>query len=71
VLAASAVMALVAWGAAAGLRAALPGPGLARQLVLGLGPVAAGAAAYFAMARWLHIGELDELLAALRRRRTA
>jgi putative peptidoglycan lipid II flippase len=37
--------------------------------VLGLGPVAAGAVAYFAAARALRIRELDALLGAFRRRR--
>jgi len=69
VLAASAVMALVAWGAVAGLGAVGPAAGLGRQLLLGLGPVAAGAAAYFGAARLLGISELGDLAEALRRRR--
>jgi putative peptidoglycan lipid II flippase len=69
VLVASAVLALVAWGTAAALAAVVPGHGLGRQAVVGLGPVVAGAAAYFAMARLLGIAELGELAAALRRRR--
>jgi len=69
VLLASAVLALAAWGSAAGLAAAWPGHGLGRQAVIGLVPVAAGALAYFATARLLGIAELGELGAALRRRR--
>ncbi len=69
VLVASAVLAAVAWGTAAALAAALPGRGVGRQLAVGLGPVVVGAAAYFAVARLLGIAELDELMAALRRRR--
>ena len=69
VLVASAVLAGVAWGAAAGLAAALPGPGPWRQAVIGLVPVAVGAGAYFAMARLLGIAELTDLVEALRRRR--
>ncbi len=69
VLLASAVLAAVAWGTAAGLAAALPGGGLSRQAVVGLVPVAAGATAYFAAARALGIAELGELLSVLRRRR--
>lgn len=71
VLLASAVLAAAALGSAAALAGAWPGSGLGRQLVVGLGPVAAGAAAYFAMARLLGIAELGELAAALRRRRGA
>jgi hypothetical protein len=62
-------LALAAWGAWRGLDRLLPAGGLARQLAVGLGPVAAGAAAYLAAARALGIRELDELVAALRRRR--
>ncbi len=69
VLLASAVLALVARGAALGIAAAWPGEGLRHQLALGLLPVAAGAVAYFAAARLLGIAELGELAAALRRRR--
>jgi putative peptidoglycan lipid II flippase len=69
VVLASAVLAAVAWGTAAALAAALPGAGLGRQAVVGLVPVAAGAVAYFGMARLLGIAELGELTAALRRRR--
>jgi putative peptidoglycan lipid II flippase len=69
VLAASAVLAAAAWGTAAALAAALPGPGLGRQAVVGLGPVVVGAVAYFAVARLLGIAELGELGGALRRRR--
>jgi putative peptidoglycan lipid II flippase len=69
VLAACVPLALAAWGAWRGLDRLLPAGGLARQLAVGLGPVAAGAAAYLAAARALGIRELDELVAALRRRR--
>jgi putative peptidoglycan lipid II flippase len=70
VLLASVPLALVAWGALRGLDWALPpSDGVVRQLVLGLGPVVAGAIAYFAAARALRIRELDDLLGALRRRR--
>jgi putative peptidoglycan lipid II flippase len=69
VAAATAVLALAAWGAHALLAAAVPWRGLVRALVLGLAPVAAGAIAYLAAARALRIVELDELVAALRRRR--
>jgi putative peptidoglycan lipid II flippase len=69
VLLASAVLAAAAWATALGLAAALPGPGLWRQAVVGLAPVAVGAAVYFLMARLLGIAELGELAAALRRRR--
>ncbi len=69
VSAASAVLAAVAWGTAAALGAALPPGGLWRQAVVGLVPVAAGAAAYFGVARWLGVEELGEVLAALKRRK--
>jgi putative peptidoglycan lipid II flippase len=70
VAAACVPLAVVAWGAWRGLDRLLPAAGgLPRQLALGLVPVVAGAAAYLAAARALGIRELDELLAALRRRR--
>lgn len=69
VLAASAVLAAVAWASSRGLAAVMPGGGVRRQVVVGLLPVAAGALAYFAAARALGIAELAELGAALRRRR--
>jgi putative peptidoglycan lipid II flippase len=69
VLLASTVLAAVAWGTAAALAAAAPGHGLGRQALVGLGPVVAGAAAYFGAARLLNVAELGELSAALRRRR--
>jgi putative peptidoglycan lipid II flippase len=62
-------LALAAWGTWRGLDRLLPPGGLGRQLALGLLPVAAGALAYLAAARALAIRELDELVAALRRRR--
>lgn len=68
VLVASAVLAVVAWGTAAALGAALPPGGLWRQAVLGLVPVVAGAAAYFGVARALGVEELGEVMAALRRK---
>jgi putative peptidoglycan lipid II flippase len=69
VVAACVPLALAAWAAWRGLDRLLPAGGLSRQLAVGLAPVAAGAAAYLAAARALRIRELDELLAALRRRR--
>jgi putative peptidoglycan lipid II flippase len=69
VLAASAVLALVAWGTARGLASVVGHGGLGRQLLLGLVPVAAGGLAYLAAAKALGIPELEELLGALRRRR--
>jgi putative peptidoglycan lipid II flippase len=68
VIAATAVLAGVAWGAYVLLGPLVPERGLFRALVLGLAPVAAGGLAYLAAARALRIGELDELAAALRRR---
>jgi putative peptidoglycan lipid II flippase len=62
-------LALTAWGGWRGLDALLPRGGLWRQLTVGLVPIAAGGLAYLAAARALGIRELDELLAALRRRR--
>jgi putative peptidoglycan lipid II flippase len=70
VLAASAVLAVAAWGAQRGLALVLPaGRTLARQLVHALVPVAVGGCAYLAAARALRIGELQELVGTLRRRR--
>lgn len=69
VLLASAGLAAAAWGAAAGLGALAVAPGLGRQLLVGLAPVAVGALVYFGLARLLGIAELGELGAALRRRR--
>ncbi|HSM92420.1 MAG TPA: murein biosynthesis integral membrane protein MurJ [Anaeromyxobacteraceae bacterium] len=71
VLVASSVLALVAWGTAKGLAPLLPPRGLPRQLALALLPVATGGLAYLAAAKALRIPELDELAAALRRRRRA
>jgi putative peptidoglycan lipid II flippase len=71
VLAASAVLALVAWSAHRGLALVVPGRGLARQLALALAPIALGGAAYLASARLLGLRELDELWRGLRRRRGA
>ncbi|OFX24581.1 MAG: murein biosynthesis integral membrane protein MurJ [Anaeromyxobacter sp. RBG_16_69_14] len=69
VLCASAVLALVAWGALQGLSQVLPQRGLVRQLALALGPIALAAAAYLAAGRALGMRELDDVLRALRRRR--
>ena len=70
VLVASLALAAAAWAAERGLAALLPpGKTLPRQLLLAFGPISAGALAYLAAARALGIRELDELLAALRRRR--
>ncbi len=69
VLAASAVLAVAAWGSARGLAAVVPGHGARRQLVLGLVPVLVGGSAYLAAAKLLRIHELEELVSALRRRR--
>jgi putative peptidoglycan lipid II flippase len=69
VLAASAVLAAVAWGTARGLAPLLPAHGLGRQLALGLVPVATGGLAYLAAAKALGIAELEELVGALKRRR--
>ena len=69
VLAASSVLAVVCWGAAGWLAPHLPVQGLARQILLALLPIAAGAAAYFAAARFLGVRELSEIASALRRRR--
>jgi putative peptidoglycan lipid II flippase len=71
VLAASAALALAAWGAERALDGLLPPGGLGRQLAVGLLPVAAGGLAYLAAARALGIQELGELAAAVRRRRPA
>jgi putative peptidoglycan lipid II flippase len=70
VVLASVALAAAAWAAERGLSAALPpGKTLVRQLVLAFGPIAAGGLAYLAAARALGIRELDELVAAVRRRR--
>jgi putative peptidoglycan lipid II flippase len=71
VLLASIALAVVAWTAERALAGVLPpGKTLPRQLALAFGPIAAGGLAYLAAARALGIAELDELVAALRRRRT-
>jgi putative peptidoglycan lipid II flippase len=69
VVLASAVLGAVAWASWRLLDGALPRHGLGGRLALGLGPVLAGGLAYLGAARALGIAELDELLAALRRRR--
>ena len=67
---ASAALALAAWLAERGLVQLLPArKSLAGQLALAFVPIVAGALAYLAAARALGIAELDEILAALRRRR--
>ncbi len=71
VLAASAILAGVAFATERGLDRLLHPGGLARQLAIGLLPVAAGGIAYLAAARAFRMAELDELVAALRRRRRA
>ena len=68
VLAASAVLAVVAWGTAAALGSALPPGGLWRQAAVGLVPVIAGALVYFGVARLLGVEELGDVMAALRRK---
>ncbi|HEX9289455.1 MAG TPA: murein biosynthesis integral membrane protein MurJ [Anaeromyxobacteraceae bacterium] len=68
VLAATAVLALVAWGTARGLGQVLPARGLPRQLAHALVPILVGALAYFAAARALGLRELDDVLRVLRRR---
>jgi putative peptidoglycan lipid II flippase len=71
VLVATAVLAAAAWATRRGLAPLLPAHGLARQLALGLVPIAAGGLAYLGAARLLRIGELAELASVLRRRRAA
>jgi putative peptidoglycan lipid II flippase len=68
VLLASVPMAAAAWGAHQGLLGVVPAQGLARQLALGLAPVAAGGLAYLAAAWALRCPELFELVSAVRRR---
>ena len=67
VLLASAALAAAAWAAHWGLAAALPpGKSAGKQLCLAFGPIAAGGAAYLWAASVLGIGELADLLRALR-----
>ncbi len=68
VLAASAVLAGAALGTERALDLMLAPGGLGRQLAVGLLPILAGGLAYLGAARVLRIRELDELLAAIRRR---
>jgi putative peptidoglycan lipid II flippase len=68
VLAASAVLAAVAWGSARALSRILPAHGLAGQVALALVPIAVAGPAYLAAARALGLREVGDLLAALRRR---
>jgi putative peptidoglycan lipid II flippase len=68
VVLASAVLAVVAWAAHRGLSLVLPaGKGTGRALALAFGPIAAGGLAYLGTASALGIGELAELLQAVRR----
>ncbi|MBI5070833.1 MAG: murein biosynthesis integral membrane protein MurJ [Deltaproteobacteria bacterium] len=69
VLLGTAALAMAAWGVHRALLPVAPAAGLGRQALLCFGPIAAGAAAYFAAARLLGIEELGDLLGALRRRR--
>jgi len=69
VAASNAALALAAWGAHRMLLGAAPGAGLGRQALLCFGPIAAGAAVYFAAARLLRVEELGDLWGALRRRK--
>jgi len=69
VLGSTAALALAAWAAHRGLLQVAPPAGFGRQALLCFGPIAAGAAAYFAAARLLGVEELSELWGALRRRR--
>jgi putative peptidoglycan lipid II flippase len=69
VLVASAALAAAVVATEHALLPHLQGPGVGRQAALALGPIAAGAAAYLVAARLLRIGELRELLGAVRRRR--
>lgn len=66
---ATGALALAAWGAGRLLLGVAPAAGLGRQALLCFGPIAAGAAVYFAAARLLRVEELGDLWSALRRRR--
>jgi len=68
VLLASGALALACWGAQRALAPVAPAGGLGRQALLALAPIAAGAAAYFAVGRLLGLRELGDIVAALRRR---
>jgi putative peptidoglycan lipid II flippase len=65
---ASAVLAAAAWGAHALLAPAVPGGGLGARALRALAPIAAGAVAYAVAARLFRVGELGDLVAAVRRR---
>ena len=67
VLAASLVLAVVAWGTLHVVAALLPGRGLGRQLCRALLPIALAGPAYFATARVIGIRELDDVSGLLRR----
>jgi putative peptidoglycan lipid II flippase len=71
VTAASAGMALAAWGAWRGLEAWIGSGDLARNGLDALVPVAAGILAYGALCKLLRVQELDDMIAFLRRRRGA
>jgi putative peptidoglycan lipid II flippase len=68
VAAASVALGVAAWAAHQALRPAMGGGGLAGQAVRALVPIAVGAAVYAFAARLLRVGELGELLGAVRRR---
>jgi putative peptidoglycan lipid II flippase len=68
VLVASTVLAAAAWGAHLLLADRVSGHGLGRQAVRALVPIAAGGLAYLAAARVLRVGEMHELVGAIRRR---
>jgi putative peptidoglycan lipid II flippase len=68
VMAASLVMAAVAWVAAQGLERVLGVRGLGIKLVVSLAPVALGALVYAGCARLLGIEEMDDFVGFLRRR---
>jgi len=71
VIAASAGMALAAWGAWHLLEAWIGTGGLARNGLDALLPVAVGILAYATLCRLLRVPELDDMIAFLRRRRGA
>nr|MCU0224698.1 polysaccharide biosynthesis C-terminal domain-containing protein [Acidobacteriota bacterium] len=71
VTAASAGMALAAWGAWRGLEAWIGSGDLARNGLDALVPVGVGILAYGALCKLLRVRELDDMIAFLRRRRGA
>ena len=68
VLAASAALAVAAWGAHVLLARALPWHGVLRQLALAILPIGAAGAVYLAAVRLLGVRELSEFTRAIRRR---